>query len=66
MMRSRDQSLLSISGQMNIYPDPDIELAQLQPANRGLNFGHAPVGSERFVQPAKPGCVFGVDKLMQE
>jgi len=46
--------------------DPFIKFLQLQASDSRLNFGHAPVGAERFVQPAEPGCVFGVDKLMQE
>ena len=62
----RHQSGLSSSGLSNMYPDPAVELAQLQTADRGLNFGNAPVGSERFVQPTEPGCVLGVDKLIQE
>lgn len=64
--RQPGESLIEAVSMLTPLFDPAVELAQLQTADRGLNFGNAPVGSERFVQPTEPGCVLGVDKLIQE
>jgi len=53
--RNPGEPLLENGGIPSSQVHPVGEFAQLNPADRGLHLGHAPVGPKGIVEPPKPG-----------